>query len=683
MAKFGTFQYGSQLYGRVDRGSASSEILARPLDYQSVSVTVYCEPRVGSRYSLVRTTTGAAEEPGVGLTVAEGVIQDSVVSVVDDGQQTASGSTIGLRPGPHYYTFFVYDSSGNWLKDAATSTLVPEDKGTQEVLMRMLPRVFTTANEDPVDEPDMSGDLARFLYPMAVTFDQLQTFVDQELPGSARSRTTLRGLHDAHCRSLGMPVEFTVGSAASTRLFRGAGYIYREKGTATALEHYAEALTGWPTTVKESSNRLLSLDDASFETGKGNWEGIGVVIQQVAYGSVAVNPPDTDYDYLLAPFASEGLAELTLEYDGLVEIRTPTSPVYPLNEFSTNRLSSLNTRAKSISVNAGASLYIAGDFLTTSGTPTVRANVYWLRADGYPASPGYTLGTEVTLDGTWTRYSDTLTVPDGVAYAQVGFAFSGAGGEVIYADRLQASDEETHYEDPATVDVICAPSRMNLMTRPSFEAGNTWSAETGTVDLTTDEYFYGSYSIAASGSTDFSVVSEEIPVVVGDIMSAGAQIKSAEPAALAMVFYDSDGAEVVSEYDGVDEVLTSMSQPSETSGSGDWEQALIQYRVPDGATVMRLRITGTGDAWIDAVIADRANRALQYFDISIADSGGEDSIGVVDGSHVYAALYANRLTKYARLRDTAEYYLPAGVRARVLLWDSDDPHVAALRPYLR
>lgn len=683
MAKFGTFQYGAQLYGRVDRGSASSEILARPLDYRSVSITVYCEPRVGSRYSLVRTTTGAAEEPGVGLTVSEGVIQDSVVSVVDDGQQSADGSAVGLRPGPHYYTFFVYDNSGNWLKDAATSTLLPADKGTQDVLLRMLPRVFTSASEDPLDEPDSSGDLARFLYPMAVTFDQLQTFVDQELPGNARSRTTIRGLHDAHCRSLGMPVEFTIGSAASTRLFRGAGYIYREKGTSRGLEHFSEALTGWPTTVHESTNQLPSLDDASFESGTGNWEGVGIQVAAVTYAAEPVSAPTTPYDYVLSPFASEGLAKLTLEFDGVCEMRTPPVRTLPTNEFSTGRFSWISTREQCIPVTPGGSFYVAGDFLASTGTPALYAAVSWRGADGYVASGGYVSGSTTTLTSGWTRYGQVFTVPSDAEFATISFVFDGLAGDVVYADRLQASNGETHYEDPSTVTVICAPSRMNLMTRPSFEAGNTWTAESGVVDLTTTEFFYGSYSIAASGATGFSVISEEIPVVVGDILSASAQIKGSSTAALSMVFYDSTGTEVVSEYAGVDEVLTSMSQPSQANGSGDWERASIHYRVPTEAVTMRLRITGTGDAWIDAVIADRANRTLQYFDISIADSGGEDAIGVVDGSHTYSALYANRLTKFARLRDTAEFYLPVGVRARILLWDSDDPHVTALRPYLR
>lgn len=679
MARYGIFRYGIEPYGGSVRATASSALLAQVIDYGVVRLTIYARNRLGSRYALVRTKNGAAEEPSSGVTVRSGTIISPEFEVFDgrdNFEDTEAINNVEVPVGPVYYTLFVFDESGNWFKDAATYTVAPRNRDSARLMLGLIPRVFSTSTQDPLDQPDTNSDLFRFLKGFAVSLDEVQTYIDRVLPSAARSRATIAGLHDAHCRSVGMPVEYILGLASTSRLFRDAGLTYQNKGKTSGIRYYAEALTGWSVEVRESPNRMLSLDDSSFEGGLGSWVATGADLVQVPTGS-GVEPPESEHDLLLDPVAAEGIARLTLTASTArmdMEISAPDGADSPSSGRVTYR------RLGGVPVTAGQTVYVSGYF-KGSASVSVTPIVTWLNEQGQNVGSEVRASSE-PVGTTWERVSRSFVAPATSRFLLLGIEVTGSVGTSVYLDKMQVADSDTHFHDPQSVDVLCHPSRVNLLTRPTFGAPTLWSAVTGEISLTNDDAYLGTYSLLAEGTTEFDVRSERVSAIPGSVLSASAYIKSDSEATVEVLFFDSAGDPVDQPAVDLDVAeVTDIGIPVSTLGSGDWERAQVRFLVPEEAAEAQVRITGTTSAFLDAVIMERTDRQQFYFDISIADAGSEDAMAVIDGDHTYSLLYPQRLSKLSRLRATLGFYLPLGVTSRVLLWSDSDPYARSFVPY--
>jgi hypothetical protein len=675
MARFGTFVYGTELYGRVQRGTATGSLLAQAIDYGLVRVKIYAESRIGTQFALVRTKTGAAEEPSSGVTIAAGVIESPETVVLDGETNLADGAQINDVPvpsGPVYYTFFIFDENGRWLKDAATYVVAPRDRGTVETMLYTLPGVFTTDTMSPTDEPSRTSDLYRFLYGLAVTLDELQTLTDRVLPTAARSRATLAGLHDAHCRSVGMPVEITLGLGTTSRLFRDAGPIYRKKGTLEGLITYAEALTGWSTSVEVSPNRLLSLQDASFEGGTGFWDVSGGTLAASLDGDEA-DVPDSEHDLELDRFAHGFVGRLELTASSAT-MSLPGS-TYQVTESSSQR-----SQVRLYCVPSSEDVHVSMYWKAAQSGTTGRIGVQWFDATGAPVQ-GLQLSASANIGTNWSRRTSSFQAPAGAAFLALSVLVSGGVGKVVYLDKIQVATSDSYYRDPRTVDVLCHPTRVNLLTVPGLGGVNQWTATTGSIALNEASAYNGLSGLRASGQS-FVVQSESIPALADSVLTVSAQIRSSEPAALYVSFFDGTGARIELPVPSEDALaILEVGIPQSNTGSGDWERVQARFLTPQNATTLRVTIVGEGVTSIDNVILERTDREQYYFDVTTADSGDEDAVAVEEGTHVYSALYPNRLSKLSRLRQTLSFYLPLDMRARVLLWSDDVPGTSQYVPY--
>jgi hypothetical protein len=261
--------------------------------------------------------------------------------------------------------------------------------------------------------------------------------------------------------------------------------------------------------------------------------------------------------------------------------------------------------------------------------------------------------------------------------------FTGSTSSVVYVDKIQVSDTSTHFHDAQSVDVLCHPARVNLLTRPSVGSSGLWSATRGSIQINTGDAYIGTYCLVANGTTGFEVTSELVPAIPGSILSASAFIKGSAPATMDIVFLNASNAVVPLPTISQDMAeIVEIGIPASTAGGGNWEKVQVRYLVPATATKARVRITGNvGGTRIDAVIMERTDRQQYYFDISIADAGSEDAMAVVDGNSTYSLLYPARLSKLSRLRSTLTHYLPMGVSSRVLLWSDTDPYARSYVPY--
>lgn len=659
MARYSTFQYGTQTYGG-GRGVTRSTLLAQVTSYSTITITVTTPLRVGDRYRLVRTYNGAAEHPTAGLTVTDSIVANTEFTVTDgvtnylDADQN---NDIALSPGWVYYTLFVFDASGAWIKEAATSVVLPSDRGTLDYLVKALPSVYTAPDANPITPPTMDSDLARFLSGFTLTYDELASSVDNILP-DVRSRATIRRLHDAYANGVGMPSEYTIGVAATARLYRESGYIYRNKGSAQGIAAYVEALTGWQTTVTESPNRFLGRDDSSFEAGIGNWAVTGGTLTRVVVSPPTVTAATGLYPYNAAvgPWADDAVGRVALTSSSATLVLPGT--VNPLT---------------SIPVVAGQSYRFEVPVRAVSGTPSVTASIRWYNQSGTLLSTS--AGTGSASSTSWAAKNVVAAAPATAVFAVPVVTISGASGNTVDLDMLSFTDTADYvsgtfvYRDPRSVTILCTPARTNLMKDPSVVSamGTYWISTTGTLTKDTSVYLVGVSSAKIVGSP-FSFKSHTVPVTPGETYSARASAKGTGSCAMSIVWLTSAMAEI-----------TTVTENFPTLGA-DWASVETSGMAPANAAYAILRFTGSGTAYVDAMSFEQAYGVGVFFDGSVSDASAGDGSWVGTPGASYSVLYPQRLVKLARLIETLDYYVPHGVTWRVLLWDSSDPEAVASRP---
>jgi hypothetical protein len=658
VARYSTFQYGTQTYGG-GRGVTRSTLLAQVTSYSTISVTLTTPLRVGDRYMLVRTYNGAAEHPTAGLTVADGVIINTEFTLIDGVSNYADSdlnNDIALSPGWVYYTLFVFDESGAWIKEAATSVVLPADRGTLDYLVKALPSIYTAPDANPITPPTLDSDLARFLSGITLTYDEMASSVDNVLP-DVRARATIRRLHDAYATGVGMPSEYTIGVAATARLYRESGFIYRNKGTARGIEAYVEALTGWQTTVTESPNRFLNRDDSSFESGVGDWTTTGGTLTRVVVNEPSVTSSKElyPYDTTVLPWAQEAVGQFALTASS----GTMTLPY---------------VKAGSLPVTGGNVYRFEVPVKATSGTPSVTLYIDWYSQSGSLISTSTSTTTSST--SAWASNFFTATAPNTATSVALRITVAGSIGNTVHLDMLSFTDTDDYidgqfvYRDPRSVTVLCTPVRTNLMKDPSVvsDIGDYWSAEAGVLIKDSTVALIGVSSAKVTG-TPFSFKSHTVAVVAGESYAASASALGTGSCDVRLVWLT----------DILDEISEVTAEFEALSSSG-WTSASVAGVAPEGAAFALLRFTGTGDVNVDAMVFEQAARAGVFFDGSVADASGADSSWVGTAGESHSVLYPQRLVKLARLTETLDYYVPHGVTWRVLLWDADDPEAVAARP---
>ena len=320
---------------------------------------------------------------------------------------------------------------------------------------------------------------------------------------------------------------------------------------------------------------------------------------------------------------------------------------------------------------AGHTYYVDVPVLGATGTPSVQPKITWL--DNAGATLSTTNLTNTATTSSWQTISGTATAPADARFAVLTLALSGSVGNVVRVDMIQIAKADGPYRDPRSVTIICQPNRVNLLHDPSFEVATaSWTALAGTFTNSTDNPMIGLRSgkcVQAAGPAVFNVATNTFPVAEGYPYSVSAYLTSATSASCnVLIDWYATGSSLIS---------TSSTTVSLTP---DWQRVDYTDLAPDGAVEARLRFSGLGTTYIDACTFERADRPPVFFSGSVADNLSQDSMWSDGTPQSYSLLYSSRLTKTARLTSTIGYYLPVGVTARILLWDSQDPEVLALVP---
>jgi hypothetical protein len=711
MARYNTFKYGDATVKYGDTSASLYEatpFVAAAIDYDKIRVSWIMPGTISgytySRLRIVRNQDYPSEtqEDGIIIVDLSSPFSASGYQERTDGTlKDADGNLFpALKPGKFvYYSIWLLKVTGGntfWDKIADTSTVLAKShdtllsntddsvspaglsaaeieflrtnlinnattrtQTTHQKFLELLPRVYTTANESPLDIVDETSDLSRFLKGFTYTIDEIFTFADLLLP--TRDATNYSAdLLRAKSFELGITADNQRSQKIQQKLVREAQYITSRKGTALALETLAESMTGFNAVVIPSPNLMLSAQDSSFYKGIGNWKVVGGCTLTVE----KVNTPPAK-----ATFTPDLDKAINLVYSGKVVTSAANAQIV-------NGSSSPITQG--IPVTAGSS-YTFSAYVQNTGAGTITPTIRWYDVSGTYISASTT--TAWTTSSSWAKKTLTATAPAGSVYASTELKFN-SSGQTYYLDMMQfAVGSAAAYEEARTANVHLSPTKINYIVNPSFEVDKSnWTITDSGSSIVTDsspDVVSGTKSLSAtisstqkieavvtSGTGELAIPSVVVgapPLLVptpkyGDYYTYSFYAKKATSGTLnaTITFAASSGS-----------LSKNVTKPIAITNS--WNRYYVNLFVESAYVAPTLTLTllgvDSGVVRFDAAQLERAYSPTDYFDGSMSINGGEWS-GTANASATY--VFPNKSTVVSRLATDMPSYLVTGTPYRVI-----------------
>lgn len=486
MARYGTSAYDTFKYGEVPAGTFSVDpFTLRVIGYKEVYL--YWRMPVGIngsilRFRLVRNQDGFPDTPEDGVILLDTAdpsylngtnsfssaghnlptispdpsFRDGEANLYRPTDPTLAYLGQQLIPGKYvYYSIWLLLSGDNgaWMQAGSVSGLLAEDHSralaavsssdrsmtTHDRVMDLLPRVFTSVTNSPLDTVDTNSDLYNFLSAFSYTLDELFTFADLLLPHHLFTNLSAT-LLNAKAYEYGFTSENRASSKFQRRLVREAHAINSAKGTAASLKNVVESMTGYPAVITASPNLMLSTQDSTFRKGIGFWrvQGPGTL----ATDNTTV-PPTGEANSL-----DSGYTGKVVVPSAGTTVRIDNGNDFPI------------TRGIPVAQNTSYSfsLYFQGTVASVVGQITwydSKANIL-----------GSSVAATLTSSAAWTKQTITAVSPAGATYAGVSLAFPTG---TFWIDLVQfAVSTATTFSEARGVDVYLTASKFNLIINPSF-----------------------------------------------------------------------------------------------------------------------------------------------------------------------------------------------------------------------
>ena len=738
MGIYGIAVYGVDKYGEAPRLAFSvSPFTATAVDYDTIQLNWAAPEGSITKIRLVRSQDGFPETEEDGIILWEWS-SDSNQPRINNFEDSPSNSSVALTSGrfSYYRVWLLQGTTNKWLIAGEAYTIVPRAHdtvsndgtvlvSTHQKFLDLIPRVFTSASQSPLDAVDENSDLSRFLRGFSFTLDEIMTLADNILPEES-GRFINPELIGLRAQNFGLEPEAYIATQNQKRLIREAMYLYANKGTKNAIETYAESLTGFAPIVTSSPNLLLSVQDSSFYKGLGNWKVAGdatLALEQTIVPVTDTTEPDAvDYGYT-AKFTCTGAASIV---NGLI---SPKLYGAPINAGSTYSLSTYVKRESGTSLTVTPVIYwydYAGALISTStGSAASVSGTNWTKVSSTATAPGapatvtsYAVsGTTATLtvastagfavgdtiivfgvdedvDGefeitalTSTTLSYTLTAPltvpstpaDGIVrseanpatYAVIEFKVSGTA--VLYFDMVQlALSSVTTYHEARAIELFLNPKKTNELKNPSFNSAGsaewtiTAASSTYNGELTVDSTANGLTSIKTT--TDVVQSGRYYTFSIYAKMAAGST--SAETVKLKINSYDQAAASG-DEIADVHEVEVTLTN--------EWARYHVTGFISSNPNPIYLEATIYGTTTGEVMVFDSAQVESSYRPTDYFDGAAPASYGAVweDGAHVSRShIYPNKVVKTTRLAETLRDWIPinrpyiiksyAGTEAKVI-----------------
>jgi hypothetical protein len=342
---YNAFAYGDGvLYGDVPRLEFSAyPFRATAITYSTTSLRWTIPEGDYVNLRVVRSLDGYPETQEDGEIVYEWESTTGAVKLaaIIDGEFPTTAIESGRFV---YYRVWVLKRIGlTWKMAGDAITLVPKRHDSTlpsgEVLvpirnkvLDLLPRVFTSESQSPIDEVDDGSDLAQFLDGFTFMLDSLLTYADLLLPEDS-ARYISPDIIFLQTLQLGLIPEAYIATKQQRRLIREALYFYQRKGTFTGIGSFIESFTGYAPDVRQSPNLMLTPQDSSLTNGVGFWKAIGNCtvesINTVPTPTETTEPFAVDYQYVGKVTVNEIGARLSTGLDDPVRYGTPVQAGVP------------------------------------------------------------------------------------------------------------------------------------------------------------------------------------------------------------------------------------------------------------------------------------------------------------------------------------------------------------------
>lgn len=706
MSRYGSAVYGASKYGETPRLAYSVEpVSVLPINYEQVNVYWQIPSGTYSQARLVRNQSSYPEHAEDGAIVWSEVTSAISRNFFRDGIDNTTNNPAIVPGKPIYYRMFLFTGSNVWVSAGLGYSIVASDHGIQQKFINALPRVFTSAEQSPLAEPDPNAPLNLMLNAFSYTLDEYLTHLDLLNPDHSLISTPgpLIPLEEI---GRGLTIEPGLPIKNRKQLTREAIYMYTRRGTQTSLTTYVKSLTGYPSTITVSNNLMLNPQDSTFYQTTGNWTATNATLSSVTeqVPPTVTNAIDESYTCKIVASAA---GSMTLGADNPIlkgvplspgsnyvlsaQIKSPTSAgsvtaklyYYDKNGsiIGTSTAGSAvaaNNTWKSISVSKYATMYVAASLLSATGASgTVTYTTF--------APHAFRVGDVVTITGftttafnltsqtitaiTPTTFSvsnaatgSTTSTESGFAtngqtdadYASIEFDWSAAG--TYYIDMVCVQPGTTPvYDEARAVDVFLSPNKQNLIVNPSFEVNVTdgWT-NTGLATVTQDTdiptlVYSGTKSAKIVATGAWSYTSSKMPVTQGLYYTSSLYVKTTAPFTITLTGYDNTGTPT-----GHTETY---NFPTNAAWSRISVTDLMDAIAEANVTQYSVGISGgTGTYHIDSVQFEQSPFATDYFDGSLPLGYGAVWGGTANNSPSY--IYFNKEIKVYRLGHTITDWVP-------------------------
>lgn len=662
MPKYNNVLYAGGYYGQQSRLAFSVQpFTAVTIDYDKVHLTWSALPNPdGAAFNAVRLVRNQVafpetQEDGVILWEETNLVDPFSISEFIDGQNNTPDvngyANAPLVPGRFaYYRMWLRKDDNIWYEAGDAFTLIPKDHGatafsgtttqsTHDKFMDLLPKVFTSATQSPIDNVDPTSTLYTFLKGFSLTLDELLTYADVLRPNYS-GLSVSPDVVSLQAYQLGLPQEYSLGLRPMKRLVREATFLHNNKGTALGVQTLAESLTGFAPTVTQTKNLMLSMQDSTFYKGVGNWLPVG-------------NCVVTSVDNQVIATGNERTIDQT--YSGKVVVSTANAKIVN----GTN-----SPKTKGIPVSSTDYYNVSFYAKSAASSASVTVTAHWYNYLGVLLSSN--TSSPFSLTSSWTRVNfDDIGNVANAAYMTIDVQFNTTG--TYYVDMFQVAvalaPETPAYEEARGVDVLLAPSKVNYLKNPSFDVINSeWTIDDVSHTLVDSTFAHAVgmskmlQSVTKTGAVTRYDTSTDAGLPVGTFYTASIYARTTsgtEDFVLGMQAAGTGGMPYTS---AASDVVTLTTE---------WQRIHVTLYVPESyGTGMAISVSLIGEATtgntidLDGAQLETAYLPTDYFDGEFPAAYGASWAGTANESISY--LYPNKLIKIPRLIANLAEYMPIG-----------------------